>query len=191
MESIYIKNMVCRRCLLAAEKIFEKAGILPFEVTLGEVRVATNSMDPEKLEKLDLLLSDLGLERIQDPKVRLMENLKLLVIRTIHHEDLSGLKFKWSRHIEQEMGYDYDYLSKLFSARNDLTLERYIIRQKIEKVKELLINDHLSLKEIAVRMGYKNTTHISSQFKLVTGATITSFRKGPNRIRRIALDLIT
>ena len=191
LESIYIRNMVCRRCLLATEKIFEMAGIMPFEVALGDVRVATNTIDLEKLHKLDLLLKDLGLERVQDPKGRLVENLKLLVIRTVHHEDLSCLKFKWSRYIEQEMGYDYDYLSKLFSARHEITLERYIIRQKIEKVKELLINNHFSLKEIAVRMGYKNTTHISSQFKLVTGVTITSFRKGPSRIHRVALDLIT
>jgi AraC family transcriptional regulator len=174
---IAIKNMVCNRCVMVVRSIFEKNGYQPESITLGEVILPGESVPAQKLEKIDADLKEVGFERIDDRKVRLIERLKNLVIKKIHHADFLDRKFNWSTVLAGELHYDYNYLSTLFSSIEGTTLEHYIISQKIERVKELLFYDELSMAEIADRLGYSSVQHLSGQFRKVTGFTPTQFRK--------------
>jgi AraC family transcriptional regulator len=126
---------------------------------------------------LDVSLSKFGFERIDDRKARLIEAIKSKVIQMIHHSDKVDVRFNWSTVLSEELHYEYNYLSNLFSGVEGITLEQYIIRQKIEKVKELLFYDELNLSQIANRLGYSSVAHLSAQFKKVTGLTPSEMKK--------------
>lgn len=177
MATLYIKNMVCNRCIAAVRQELERQGLYPERVTLGEAVIAGDELSGEQIRKLDEGLLALGFERIDDRKARLIEAIKNKVIKMIHHSDKVDLKFNWSVVLSEELHYEYNYLSNLFSGVEGITLEQYIIRQKIEKVKELLFYDELSLTEIADRLGYSSVAHLSSQFKKVTGFTPSGLKK--------------
>jgi YesN/AraC family two-component response regulator len=158
----------------------EKQGLHPEKVVLGEVVISEDKLSPEQQKTLDQELGKLGFERIDDKRARLIEGIKKKVISMIHHGGQIDLKFNWSHVLAEEMHYDYNYLSNLFSSVEGITLEQYIIRQKIEKVKELLFYDELTLSEIANRLGYSSVAHLSSQFKKVTGLTPSELKKSHN-----------
>jgi AraC family transcriptional regulator len=178
--TLYIKNMVCNRCIAAVKLELEQQGLHPEKVTLGEVTIQENQLSETQQEKLDAALINLGFERIDDRKGRLIESIKKLIIQKIHHTDKIDLKLNWSSWLADELHYDYNYLSNLFSGMEGITLEQYIIRQKIEKVKELLFYDELNLSEIADRLGYSSVAHLSSQFKKITGFTPSELKKTRN-----------
>jgi len=184
MTTLYIKNMVCDRCKLAVTHELEKIGLHPVKVALGEVTLQEENIDSNKLEKLDKGLRDLGFERIDDRKARLIEHIKNKVIEIIHHGNPANRKLNWSDILAESLHYDYNYLSNLFSSVEGITVEQYIIRQKIEKVKELLFYDELTLSEIAGKLGYSSVAHLSAQFKKVTGLTPSEMKKS----RRIDLN---
>src|SRR5688572_6753657 len=131
MTTLYIKNMVCNRCIIAVKQEFERQGLHPEKVTLGEVTITEDYLSDEQQHKLDAALVDLGFERIDDRKARLIEAIKNKVIQMIHHSDKVKLKFNWSDVLADEIHYEYNYLSNLFSSVEGITLEQYIIRQKI------------------------------------------------------------
>lgn len=185
--NLYIKNMVCDRCILVVNQILHEVGIAPLLVTLGRVRLPC-APDKSKLEQLDRELLDNGFERIDDKKSQLLEAIKSTVIETIHHNSGFQLQVNWSHHLAEKLGYDYNYLSALFSTVTGVTLEQYIIRQKVEKVKEFLFYDELSVKEIAFKLGYSSVAHLSTQFKKVTGLTPTSFKESRESLSRKPLD---
>jgi AraC family transcriptional regulator len=174
--TLYIKNMVCDRCKLVVRQELEKLDLKPENVTLGEVTVS-GDVTPETQKKLDTALLNLGFERIDDRKARLIESIKNAVIELIHRGDPGNRKFNWSDILSDRLHYEYNYLSNLFSSVEGITLEQYIIRQKIEKVKELLFYDELTLSEIAHKMGYSSVAHLSGQFKKVTGFTPSDLKK--------------
>lgn len=174
--TFYIKNMVCDRCKLVVRQELVKLGLKPEKVTLGEVTVAEN-ISPETQKQLDDSLLDLGFERIDDRKARLIESIKNTVIDLIHHGNPGTRKFNWSDILSDRLHYEYNYLSSLFSSVEGMTLEQYIIRQKIEKVKELLLYDELTLSEIAYKLGYSSVAHLSGQFKKITGFTPSQLKK--------------
>lgn len=174
---LHIKNMVCNRCILVIRQELEKLGLHPIQISLGDVILEEEHLDKEKLAQLDHALLDLGFERIDDRKVRLIESIKNLVINKIYHAKFLDRKFNWSTVLSDELHYDYNYLSSLFSSSEGITLEHYIILQKIERVKELLIYDELSLSEISHRLGYSSVAHLSGQFKKVTGFTPSQLKK--------------
>lgn len=176
MATLYIKNMVCDRCRMVVQQTFEALGLRPETVALGEVTVP-GEIAPELRDKLDQSLLALGFERIDDRKGRLIESIKKEVIALIHHGDLSNRKFNWSDILSERLHYEYNYLSSLFSSVEGITLEQYIIRQKIEKVKELLLYDELNLSEIAHKLGYSSVAHLSGQFKKITGFTPSEMKK--------------
>lgn len=149
----------------------EKLGLHPCKVTLGEVTLQEDSLSDEIQDRLDTSLVNLGFERIDDRKARLIEAIKSKIIEMIHYSDRLDRKFNWSDVLSQEMHYEYNYLSNLFSSVEGITLEQYIIRQKIERVKELLFYDELNLSEIADKLGYSSVAHLSGQFKKITGLT--------------------
>lgn len=177
MATLYIKNMVCDRCKLVVRQELEKLGLQPEKVTLGEVTIREEHIPDATLKKLDETLVNLGFERMDDRKARLIENIKNKVIEMIHYGDPGNRKFNWSDILSDSLHYEYNYLSNLFSSVEGITLEQYIIRQKIEKVKELLFYDELNLSEIAHKLGYSSVAHLSGQFKKVTGFTPSELKK--------------
>ncbi len=177
MTQFFVKNMVCNRCVTAVRLEFEKAGLHPEHVSLGEVQVSEENIDAATLQKLDDSLKQLGFERIDDRKARLIEAIKNKIIQMVHHQERLDRKHNWSDILAEEMHYEYNYLSNLFSSVEGITLEQYIIRQKIERVKELLFYDEQNLSEIADRLGYSSVAHLSAQFKKVTGLTPSEMKK--------------
>jgi len=180
MTTLYIKNMVCNRCVMVVKQELERQGLHPEKVALGEVTLNEENLTQDQENKLDNALVNLGFERIDDRKARLIEAIKNKVIQLIHHTDKVDLKVNWSSLLSEEMHYEYNYLSNLFSSVEGVTLEQYIIKQKIEKVKELLFYDELSLSEIADKLGYSSVAHLSGQFKKITGFTPSEMKKSRN-----------
>jgi YesN/AraC family two-component response regulator len=177
MTTLYIKNMVCNRCVMVVKQTLEQQGLHPEKVSLGEVLIKEENLTDAQIQALDTALIELGFERIDDRKGRLIESIKNLVIQKIHHSHDIDRKFNWSTILSEELHYEYNYLSNLFSSVEGITLEQYIIRQKIERVKELLFYDELSLSEIAHKMGYSSVAHLSAQFKKITGFTPSELKK--------------
>jgi YesN/AraC family two-component response regulator len=169
--------MVCNRCIQAVTRELETQNLHPEKVALGEVQLKEESLSDEQLSLLDTALRNLGFERIDDRKARLIESIKNTVIQKIHRDEKVDKRFNWSKVLADELHYDYNYLSTLFSGVEGITLEQYIIRQKIEKVKELLFYDELNLSEIAYRLGYSSVAHLSGQFKKITGLTPSELKK--------------
>ena len=183
--TLYIKNMVCQRCVQSVGEALSSVGLHANKIQLGEVDLQEEHISAEQMTKLDGVLEARGFERIDDRKARLIESIKNKVIKMIHHSDRVDRKYNWSTQLAEELRYDYNYLSNLFSGVEGITLEQYIIRQKIEKAKELLFYDELSLSEIADKLGYSSVAHLSAQFKKITGLTPSELKKsrqiGTNR----------
>lgn len=169
--------MVCNRCIAAVQQLLKKYDVSTEKISLGEVILKEETIPEKKLAELDKDLAAIGFERIDDRQTRLIEGIKNKVIQLIHHTKQVDRKFNWSKILADEMHYDYNYLSNLFSSVEGITVEQYIIRQKIEKAKELLFYDELNLSEIARVLGYSNVAHLSAQFKKVTGSTPSKLKK--------------
>lgn len=182
---IYIKNMVCNRCILVVKNELERIGFRPTSLTLGEVELDKEISDYEKTT-INNHLQTFGFELIDDKKSRLIGQIKSLIIELVHHQN-SELKSKLSDFLISRLHHDYTYLSNLFSEVEGTTIEKYFIAQKIERVKELLVYDELSLSEIAHQMNYSSVAYLSNQFKKVTGLTPTHF-KNIKDIKRKPLD---
>ncbi len=175
--TFYIRNMVCNRCILVVNQELEKLGLFPDTVSLGEVILKEDHLSEDVLHQLDSSLVNLGFERIDDRRAKLIESIKSKVIEMIHHAQQVDRRFNWSTILAEALHHDYNSLSTLFSSVEGITLEQYIIRQKIERVKELLFYDELNLSEIANQLGYSSVAHLSSQFKKVTGLTPSELKK--------------
>lgn len=172
--------MVCDRCKMVVSQELEKLGFHTEKITLGEVVLTNNTLSAEQQKQIDDALIAVGFERIDDRKARLIEIMKNKIIQIIHHADRITMKVNWSTLLADEVHLEYGYLSNLFSSMEGITVEQYIIRQKIERVKELLLYDELSLSEIADRLGYSSVAHLSGQFKKVTGLTPSELKKSRN-----------
>lgn len=171
---IIIKNMVCLRCLMAVEDIFRQEGITPLSIELS--RVTLSAMPDEKTKHaLKQRLSAIGFEWIEDKKTQLMEQIRTSVIAYIQME--GDERPLLSDFLQQRCTRDYSSLSKLFTEVCGRTIERYAIEQKIERAKELLFYDELTVGEIAYRLGYSSTAHLSAQFKAETGMTPIQFKR--------------
>lgn len=171
----FIRNMVCNRCIMAVQQVFESLNNPPVRISLGEVET-THPIQENDLEKLRKALVSYGFELIDDTKSQLIEKIKNTIIQSVHHSN-EDLKINYSEYIESHLNRDYAYLSSLFSEVEGTTIEKYIILQKIERVKELLVYDELTLSEIAYQMGYSNVAYLSNQFKKVTGLTPSHFKQ--------------
>ena len=173
--NFYIKNMVCNRCIMVVQEVFESLGYSPVRISLGNVETKDPIPDND-LRVLRKSLESYGFELIDDTKSRIIEKIKNIVVQSVHHNH-EDLKINYSSYIESHLNRDYAYLSSLFSEVEGTTIEKYIIHQKIERVKELLVYDELTLSEIAYQMGYSNVAYLSSQFKKVTGLTPSHFKQ--------------
>ena len=166
---------------MVVQQELEKHGFHPQKVILGEASILDDDISDDRLSKLDAGLINLGFERIDDRKARIIESIKKKIIQIIHHSEKLDLKVNWSDLLAEDLHYEYNYLSNLFSGVEGITLEQYIIRQKIEKVKELLFYDELTLSQIANRLAYSSVAHLSAQFKKITGFTPSEMKKSRNR----------
>jgi YesN/AraC family two-component response regulator len=182
---LLIKNMVSLRCKLVVMAELEKLQV-PFNVVeLGEVQTA-KELSTEQLLMLKHALLKLGLELLEDKKSILIEKIKNIVIEMIHYSDEPPM-LNFSAYLSEKLDYDYNYLSNLFSEVKGTTIEHFVISHKIERAKELLVYNELTLTEIAEKLHYSNVAHLSNQFKKVTGLTPTFFKAMKHK-RMIALE---
>lgn len=177
--------MVCNRCIHVVEQELTAAGLPPKKVQLGEVEFEHKIKAKEKA-KIAAILEPFGFEVLEDKKSRLIEQIKSTIIQTVQNLEGDPMH-NLSDILSRELNHDYNYLSNLFSQVEGTTIEKYFIAQKIEKVKELLVYDELSLSEIAYRLNYSSVAYLSNQFKRVTGLTPTHFRQVKGN-RRKPLD---
>lgn len=173
--TLHIKNMVCFRCVMVVEAELKRLGFSPVSVILGEV-VLDRIPTVEEKSEIDSALQSLGFALIDDRKSQLIEKIKTLIVTLVHHNNAS-LKTNLSDYLSEQLHHDYHYITVLFSEVEGTTIEKYFIAQKIEKVKELLVYDELSLSEIAYQLQYASVSHLSGQFKKVTGLTPSHFKK--------------
>lgn len=178
---LHIKNMVCSRCKIVVKSELEKLGLHIITVNLGNVEILEESIENQK-EKLEKSFQLLGFELIDSKTSRTVERIKNLIIDLVHNQN-TVLKINLSQYLSQDLLQDYNTISNLFSDVEGTTIEHYYISQKIEKVKELLIYDELSLSQIADKMQYSDVAHLSNQFKKVTGFTPTAFKSSKNNNR--------
>ena len=181
--------MVCHRCKLAVENELKKLKLHPLKIELGEIVIKEDALNKEQLAQLSTNLQQIGFELLDDKKQKLIEQIKTLIIQSIHYNKEQPAK-NYSAFIAENLHHDYSYLSKLFSETEGITIEQFIINQKIEKVKELLVYDEKNLSEIAYETGYSSVSHLSSQFKKVTGLTPTAFKQSDIHHRK-TLDKIS
>ena len=172
---LYIKYMVSNSCKTIVEAALKQLGLHCLVVELGKVEVE-GTVTAEQLEQVKVALLKSGHELIDNKKTVLIEKIKSTIISLIHHTD-KIIKTTNSDHISQKLDYDYTYLANVFSEVTGTTIERYIIAHKIERVKELLLYDELTLSQIADKLNYSSVAHLSNQFKNVTGVRPTAFKK--------------
>ena len=187
MNTLFIKNMVCNRCIMVVQNELDKLGLAVKNIKLGEVTLDKEPTAEEK-DKLDKALVLLGFELIDDKKSRIIEKIKNIIIELVHHQN-NDAKTNLSDVLSSQLHHDYNYLSNLFSEIEGTTIEKYFIAQKIEKVKELLVYDELSLSEIAFQMNYSSVAYLSNQFKKVTGFSPSHYKQLKNNKRKQIEDL--
>ena len=177
--------MVCIRCKMVVKDELEKLGLFYKTVELGEVEIMDN-MSTEQHDQLKIALLRSGLELMDDKKSVLIQKIKNVIVELVHYSD-EPLVVNFSVFLEEKLNHDYTYLANLFSEVQGITIERFIITHKIERVKELLVYNELNLTEIAYLMHYSSVAHLSTQFKKVTGLTPSHFKQLKKK-RRSMLD---
>lgn len=172
---LFIKNMVCHRCVIAVKQELERLGLKTVRINLGEVELAT-APTKKQIGQFSERLNHLGFEILNDQKQKQIERIKSQLIKKIQSEDVEE-HFSISNYLAKTLHKDYSYLSRLFSQVEGTTIEQYFILQKIEKVKEWLVYGEMNLSEISYNLGYSSVAHLSSQFKKITGLTPSYFKK--------------
>ncbi|WP_244828332.1 helix-turn-helix domain-containing protein [Carboxylicivirga sediminis] len=172
---IYIKNMVCIRCQMVVKSELDKLELEYTDVKIGEANIIGPVPD-ETLKKLDTALRKAGLQLMSNKKSILVEKITNAIIELVHYTE-EQIKVNLSDYLSEKLCYDYTYLANLFSEVKGTTIEKFYLKHKIEKVKELIVYDELNLSEIAYKMHYSSVAHLSNQFKKMTGLTPSHFKK--------------
>lgn len=178
---LFIKNMVCIRCQMVVKAELEKLGLNYKQVKIGEVDLA-GDIKQEQLELLNVGLKRAGLVLMDDKKSILVEKIRSAIIEVVHYSE-DQIKVNLSDFLSEKLNYNYTYLANLFSEVKGITIEKFYLTHKIERVKELIVYDELNLSEIAYRMNYSSVAHLSNQFKKFTGLTPTHFKMLKNKRR--------
>ncbi|MBL7757387.1 MAG: helix-turn-helix transcriptional regulator [Chitinophagaceae bacterium] len=181
LYSLHVKNMVCQRCILMVEHLLSSLQIAYAGVSMGRITLAREP-GTEQQQKLKSSLQQVGLEIIENRMSQLIEGIKLAVSDYMTLGD-DAQSYKLSDFIAARLNYDFGYLSDLFSRTEGITVERYFIQLRLNKVKELLAYDQLSLSEIAFETGFSSVHHLSAQFKKLTGITPSQFRQASKKIQ--------
>ncbi len=173
LETFHIKNMVCLRCIRVVDEALNREGFYVKSVDMGFAVIETEALNKKKLSKV---LNDNGFELLEGKTSKLIKDLKTFIVQFIRSGKLENEKLKFSAVLEKKFGKSLGYLGKLYSQAENNTLEKYILAQKIEYVKELIVYNELTLTEISFQLGYSSVTHLSSQFRQVTGFSATQFK---------------
>lgn len=173
--NIYIKSMVCKRCKMAVQSVLDELKIGYLNIELGRVKLA-GELNAEEQKKLNMALTHYGLELMDNKKKILVERIKTLIIEMFNSPN-DEIRSKFSEYLSKNLHYEYTYLANCFSDMEGSTIERFYISYRIERVKELLVYEALSIKEIAYQLNYSSVSHLCLQFKKVTGQTPTMFKK--------------
>ena len=170
--------MVCQRCIKVVREILEELDIPFSQVLLGEIHL-DNTLTKSQLNHLNEVLNKEGFALLGDRNARLVEKIKAVIIAFVHDQEIraNAAKLTFSHYLSKELGHDYSMLSQLFSSVEGVTIEKYLILQKTEKVKELLKYGELNLTQIAEATGYSSVQYLSNQFKRVTGMSPKKFNK--------------
>jgi YesN/AraC family two-component response regulator len=170
-----IKNMVCQRCIMVVKLELEKNNLIADTIHLGEISFKED-LPEEQIALLKKGLSTHGFEVLDDRKAMIIEKVKNIIVTIVHSTQAVDIKRNYSDIIAEQIPIDYNYISSIFSSSVGITIEQFIILQRIERVKELLVYNELSLSEIAYKLGYSNVQHLSTQFKKITGLTPSHFK---------------
>ena len=186
---LHIRNMVCDRCIRVVREELEKLGYKIENIILGEAQI-TSDKKMVDINQIKKTLEENGFELIDDKQAKLIEEIKIALIDLIHHKSANELeKISLSKFLAEKFHQSYQHISSLFSSKEGITIEKYFIDQKIEKAKELLVYNELTLSEISYRLGYSSVQHLSNQFKKVTGFTPSEFKKLRVK-KRLSLDKV-
>jgi len=185
MGKIHIKNMVCSRCTEAVEYIFKEQGVVIKNIELGQVIV--DEITEQQILSIESNLNQKGFEILKEKNSILIQKIKNIIIN--HVESHPESKQKFSEFLSKKIGYDYSYISRIFSSNTGYTIEKYFSLQRIEKTKELIKYDELNLSEIAYKLNYSSVAHLSKQFKQVTGMNPSEFKRQQN-LQRKGIDQI-
>ncbi len=172
---IYVKNMVCTRCKMVLESELAKLGLHPLRIELGEAVIQEEEITTEYLSMLNESLKRSGLEILKDNKNILAEKVKTVIVELVRDGD-AKLKMNLSDYLSRKLNYSYTYLYNVFYQTQGLSIEKYLISYKIERVKELLSYNELNLTEIAYMLNYSSVAHLSNQFKKITGINASEYR---------------
>ena len=186
IEEIHIKNMMCNCCIESVRKILSSNNIYIKDIKLGFAEVILSNKTPT-LEDLDILLQKEGFGLIISREKRIVEQTKLAVVELIHQMNNVNSMVQKSDYLVEKLNMSYQQLSKLFSKHENSTLEKFIIQNKIERIKELIESDEFTLSEIAYMMDYSSVQYLSGQFKKETGVTVSDYKRG-NRVDKKSIE---
>ncbi len=187
-KTLFIRNMVCPRCVTAVKDTLTKLEIPFSEVVLGKASINIDKSEVNQ-DLLDEELRKIGFELIRDKNRQLVAEVKALIVSYIHHSGELDLKINFSDYLAEKVAKDYSIITSIFSELENTTIEKYIIAQKIERVKELLSYNELTLSEISYQLNYSSVQHLSNQFKKLTGKTPSQYKKQEVQGRQ-ALDMV-
>jgi AraC-like DNA-binding protein len=174
--TLYIQNMICQCCVRVIRMELENAGIKVDEISLGKAKIRYDETSTS-MEDIRKILVEAGTDLIDSREHRIVEEIKVAVIELIHHMNNVDSMVRKSEYLVEKLGLSYAYLSRIFSAHEPITLEKYIILNKIERIKELIDQDEFTLSEIAFMMDYSSVQYLSAQFKHITGMTVTEYKE--------------
>lgn len=167
--------MVSKSCILFVKNVLEQLQITPVKLSLGEIEIE-EELSPEMKEKLKNLIKEADLELCESKQVKIVDNIKHVIVDYVHHpEEYQFVNF--SELLSTELGYSYNYLSNLFIEVESITISKYLIKLRIERIKELIILEQHSISEIAHKLHYSSCAHLSNQFKKMTGLAPSHFQK--------------
>lgn len=181
---LMIKNMVCPRCTMSVKSVLVKAGLNVKSVSLGEA-VVDDNLTEKQIQSLEIKFQKLGFELIKDRRIEIAEKIKNIIVELVYWSDeKEPLRTKYSNYISEKLNLEYHYLSNLFSDVAGMTIEKYLINQRIERAKELIAYGEKSFQEIASLLNYGSIHHFSNQFKSITGLSPTLFKKLKDKKRK-------
>ncbi len=187
-KTLYVKYMVCKCCIRILRQELEQHGIRVYRIVLGEIDINFDSSKISELE-IEKIIYDNGFELVANKDKILVEQIKTAVIELVHIANNMNSIIRNSDYLVEKLGYSYQHLSAIFSKYESNTLEKFIILHKIEKVKEMIEYGDLTLSEIAFTMGYSSVQYLSTQFKNITGISVTDYKKAPDVERKSIAEI--
>jgi len=187
-QTFYIKYMVCKCCIRVIKEELERHGINVVRITLGEANLKYDN-EKHNEKSIEKILNKIGFELVTNKEKILVEQIKVAIVELIHQANNMNSIIRNSDYLVEKLGYSYQHLSVIFSKHESNTLEKYIIINKIEKVKEMIEYGELSLSEIAFAMGYSSVQYLSTQFKNITGISVSDYKRNNNVMRKALNEL--